>query len=67
KKRRRTSKKSQPTREEPTSATPPRGSRLSPDTTADADSTTSPVIKEVIPTDKKIGFLGLGIMGVPMA
>nr|CAB3249652.1 glyoxylate/succinic semialdehyde reductase 1 [Phallusia mammillata] len=40
---------------------------VSPDTTADADSTTSIVAKDVIPTDKKIGFLGLGIMGIPMA
>ncbi|XP_076810641.1 uncharacterized protein LOC143453254 isoform X2 [Clavelina lepadiformis] len=42
-------------------------SRLSPDTTADADSTTNIVPKDIIPTDKSIGFLGLGIMGVPMA
>ncbi|XP_078496004.1 uncharacterized protein LOC100180692 isoform X2 [Ciona intestinalis] len=68
KKRRKSTKKSLPTREEiPKVKTTPSGSRLSPDSTADADSTTNPIVKDVIPTDKKIGFLGLGIMGVPMA
>ncbi|CAK8686389.1 unnamed protein product [Clavelina lepadiformis] len=71
KKRRKVAKKSLPTREESTPTTEQRNlttdSRLSPDTTADADSTTNIVPKDIIPTDKSIGFLGLGIMGVPMA
>lgn len=37
--------------------------RRSPDTTADADSTTQYIPREVMATDKKIGFIGLGIMG----
>nr|XP_039255840.1 glyoxylate/succinic semialdehyde reductase 1-like isoform X1 [Styela clava] len=42
-------------------------SRRSPDTTADADSTTHYIPREVMATDKKIGFIGLGIMGSSMA
>lgn len=41
--------------------------RRSPDSTADADSTTQYTPRDIMATDKRIGFLGLGIMGNHMA
>jgi len=60
-KKKRKTPKALPTREEMGET------RLSPDSTNDIDNTAVIEKKNIIPTDKKIGFLGLGIMGAPMA
>lgn len=60
-KKKRKTPKALPTREEMGET------RLSPDSTNDIENVNMIEQKKIIPTDKKIGFLGLGIMGAPMA